>query len=238
MSERSRRSNPMRPYDLILMLDVLEHVEHPAVVLRQAIEWLKPDGAMLITVPAFDWLWTAHDDLNHHVKRYSAAELRELVRSARTPGRRRRGTCSSPSSVPKTVRPGEGSADDRARLLCRGCRIEFSTRHSGTWFQLESAVAGWLPFGSSILLIADARAMTRRHHCGTGHRPHRAAGAAAHLPAEAGRQRRDDGRRCVVHHAREGARPRRRIPADQFAAAGYPADVPPGFPASSHSRFR
>ena len=143
-------------YDLILMLDVLEHVEHPAVVLRQAIEWLKPHGAMLITVPAFDWLWTAHDDLNHHVKRYSAAELRGLVRGAGLHVEETRYLFQS-LVVPKMfVRVKEALTMCSASVPRVPHRVLNTTLR--TWFQLESAVAGWLPFGSSILLIAKKHA--------------------------------------------------------------------------------
>ena len=71
-----------RKFDLILALDVVEHVRSPETLLRHAARFLAPDGRMLITTPAFDWLWTSHDRLNHHVKRYTAAEMRTLVRKA------------------------------------------------------------------------------------------------------------------------------------------------------------
>ena len=69
-------------FDLILMLDVLEHVEHPAKMLRRAASFLARDGQLLITVPAFDALWTLHDELNGHVKRYAASEVRRLMTDA------------------------------------------------------------------------------------------------------------------------------------------------------------
>ena len=43
---------------------------------------MRPDGQMLITVPAFDALWTSHDELNGHVKRYAAGEVRRLMTDA------------------------------------------------------------------------------------------------------------------------------------------------------------
>ena len=71
-----------RPFDLILMLDVLEHVNDPDALIRHATSLLTPGGAVLVTVPAFDWLWTGHDDLNHHVKRYTAAKMCRLLRDS------------------------------------------------------------------------------------------------------------------------------------------------------------
>ena len=73
---------PAHHVDLILMLDVLEHLQDPAAALRHAIDLLQPSGTMLITVPAFQWLWTHHDDINHHVRRYDRRSFRALAREA------------------------------------------------------------------------------------------------------------------------------------------------------------
>lgn len=69
-------------YSLILMLDVLEHLADPIGALRRCRDLLEPDGRLLLTVPAFEALWTAHDDLNHHVTRYRRATLRAVVDEA------------------------------------------------------------------------------------------------------------------------------------------------------------
>jgi 2-polyprenyl-3-methyl-5-hydroxy-6-metoxy-1,4-benzoquinol methylase len=63
------------PYDLILMLDVIEHLDDPVSALRRACALLGPKGAVLVTVPALPWLWTSHDDLNHHRRRYTRTQL-------------------------------------------------------------------------------------------------------------------------------------------------------------------
>jgi len=69
-------------YDLILMLDVLEHLSNPADTLHRAVELLHDDGIVLITVPAFDLLWTVHDDHNHHLKRYTKRSFAALARQS------------------------------------------------------------------------------------------------------------------------------------------------------------
>ena len=66
-------------YSLILMLDVLEHFPNPTVCLRRSEELLDSTGSLLITVPAFSCLWTTHDDLNHHVSRFTKKSLAELI---------------------------------------------------------------------------------------------------------------------------------------------------------------
>lgn len=72
---------PGKQYSLILMLDVLEHLANPARALANVRRLLRPDGVFLATVPALPVLWTKHDELNHHVTRYTAKRLRALVES-------------------------------------------------------------------------------------------------------------------------------------------------------------
>ncbi len=68
---------PSAPFDLVLFLDVLEHLPDPVVSLTRARELLTPGGQVFISVPAFESIWTTHDDLNHHHRRYTTAMLRE-----------------------------------------------------------------------------------------------------------------------------------------------------------------
>ena len=74
--------DPGRTYALVLLLDVLEHLQNPVGCLRRALELLDESGAVLLTVPSFRALWTSHDDLNHHVTRYTRRELEAQVRRA------------------------------------------------------------------------------------------------------------------------------------------------------------
>jgi ubiquinone/menaquinone biosynthesis C-methylase UbiE len=60
--------------DLILLLDLLEHTDDK-VVMEEVFRVLKPEGIVLITVPAFMFLWSQHDVDNHHKKRYRRGEL-------------------------------------------------------------------------------------------------------------------------------------------------------------------
>jgi SAM-dependent methyltransferase len=73
---------PDRRFDAILMLDVLEHLDDPVAALHHAVGLLAPGGLILCTVPAFQWLWTSHDVLNHHRHRYNRPDFRELARRA------------------------------------------------------------------------------------------------------------------------------------------------------------
>ena len=69
-------------YDLVAILDVLEHVEEDQQALESIARKLKPGGRILITVPAHPWLWSAHDVVNHHKRRYTRRTLRKVVADA------------------------------------------------------------------------------------------------------------------------------------------------------------
>ena len=77
----SRTSRASR-YGLILFLDVLEHMVDPGEALRHARSLLAPGGTIFVTVPAFKALWTAHDDWNHHQRRYTRSSLLALLTGA------------------------------------------------------------------------------------------------------------------------------------------------------------
>jgi SAM-dependent methyltransferase len=66
-------------FDLIVMTDVLEHVGEDHVALERLCSRLKLGGYILITVPAFPALWSRHDDLHHHKRRYTKERLRTIL---------------------------------------------------------------------------------------------------------------------------------------------------------------
>jgi SAM-dependent methyltransferase len=70
------------PFELITMLDVVEHVADDLELLRAAVPLLAPRGRLLITVPAFPSLWSAHDEMLHHQRRYTRSTLRRVVAEA------------------------------------------------------------------------------------------------------------------------------------------------------------
>ena len=69
-------------YDLIAVLDVVEHIEDDVAALEAMAECLAPGGKILITVPAHQWMWSAHDVVNHHHRRYSKKTLNAALRQA------------------------------------------------------------------------------------------------------------------------------------------------------------
>ncbi len=66
-------------FDLILALDMLEHVERDDLLVQQFFRVLRPGGCAVITVPAHQWLWSEHDEALHHYRRYSDVQLRRLL---------------------------------------------------------------------------------------------------------------------------------------------------------------
>lgn len=68
--------------DVVLLLDVLEHLDDDAAALGAARRALAPGGLLVVTVPAYRWLWSAHDVALGHRRRYTARELRRLVERA------------------------------------------------------------------------------------------------------------------------------------------------------------
>ncbi len=70
---------PDHHYDLICALDVIEHIEDDHAALESISKKLKPGGKFVMTVPAHQWMWSAHDVVNHHKRRYSKSRLRTLI---------------------------------------------------------------------------------------------------------------------------------------------------------------
>lgn len=71
-----------RHYDLIGAFDVIEHIDDDRAALDSIATKLKPTGKFIMTVPAHQWMWSAHDVVNHHKRRYSKGTLRRLVEAS------------------------------------------------------------------------------------------------------------------------------------------------------------
>ncbi|MBJ6107444.1 class I SAM-dependent methyltransferase [Hymenobacter sp. BT523] len=62
-------------FDVVVASDVLEHIEDEARALHEWTRVLKPGGQLLVFVPAYAHLWSEHDVVNHHYRRYSRQDL-------------------------------------------------------------------------------------------------------------------------------------------------------------------
>ncbi|HEY1832840.1 MAG TPA: class I SAM-dependent methyltransferase [Solirubrobacteraceae bacterium] len=69
-------------FDLAVSLDVIEHLDDDLGALRELRRTVAPGGSLLITVPAYQWLWSGHDVVNHHHRRYTRRSLQLVAEQA------------------------------------------------------------------------------------------------------------------------------------------------------------
>jgi SAM-dependent methyltransferase len=69
-------------YDLIGAFDVIEHIADDRAALASIATKLKPGACFIMTVPAHQWMWSAHDTVNHHKRRYSRSGLKALIEAS------------------------------------------------------------------------------------------------------------------------------------------------------------
>ena len=77
-----RRKISRSSADLVLMMDVLEHVEDDVGLLQSYSEIVPSNSRFLVSVPAFEALWSGHDVFLGHQRRYSLRQLECVIRSA------------------------------------------------------------------------------------------------------------------------------------------------------------
>lgn len=75
---------PYQPetFDLVCAFDVIEHVDEDAASVKALARLVKPGGALLTTVPAYQWMWSRHDEAHHHKRRYALPAYRRLFEDA------------------------------------------------------------------------------------------------------------------------------------------------------------
>lgn len=69
-------------FDVVTMLDVLEHIPDQVATLRRIRGALRPGGRLVITVPAYDWLWSGEDVVSKHLRRYTFSSLSRVLSEA------------------------------------------------------------------------------------------------------------------------------------------------------------
>ncbi|MCU0072656.1 class I SAM-dependent methyltransferase [Pseudomonas koreensis] len=77
-----RRSIDSVDADLVLLMDVLEHVDDDLALLRSYVDKVPSGSRFLMTVPAFQFMWSGHDDFLEHKRRYTLAQFETLTRKA------------------------------------------------------------------------------------------------------------------------------------------------------------
>ena len=153
---------PDDTFDLVTALDVLEHIEDDRAAVREVARVLRPGGTLLATVPAYDWMWGAQDEISRHFRRYTAPQL---------PGAARAGTLRGEAAdllqhhpvppiatirVARRLRPSRGAAQSDFEMTPEG-------RANRILAGLFSSEARWLrrrdlPVGVSLLAVGTAAA--------------------------------------------------------------------------------
>lgn len=143
-------------YDLIALFDVLEHIGDDVASLRFLATRLAPGGAIVVTVPAYQWLWSRHDVVHHHKRRYTRTSLEAAILGAGLQVRKSGyfNTLLFPVAVARRViarLTGSEKPDDEmpGPLLNSALKSVFSSE--------ALLVPGLtLPFGLSVFAIAEA----------------------------------------------------------------------------------
>ena len=148
---------PSKQYSLILMLDVLEHLPDPVAALRRALALLNPSGALLITVPAFNLLWTNHDVINHHLTRYTKSSFRRVAQQAGLQIEAERYWFQWTCPVKLATRLVESLLGLQPRAPDIPPRVINESLHR--FSRLEQKALGWLPvpFGSTLMVLGRKR---------------------------------------------------------------------------------
>src|SRR5438105_52380 len=77
-----KRVHPVGDADVILLMDVLEHVDDDLDLLRTYAESARPGARFIVSVPAFSWLWSPHDDFLEHRRRYTLDQTMRVMTDA------------------------------------------------------------------------------------------------------------------------------------------------------------
>ena len=75
---------PYKPasFDAVCAFDVVEHVEDDRGSVAALADLVKPGGYLVVTVPAYAWMWSAHDEVHHHKRRYTKPQILRIVQEA------------------------------------------------------------------------------------------------------------------------------------------------------------
>jgi ubiquinone/menaquinone biosynthesis C-methylase UbiE len=162
----SKLSFPDRAFDLLIASDVLEHIANAQEALREWRRVLAPDAKLIVFVPAFEALWSSHDDANQHFRRYSRRQLAEVLEGA--------GLCVERLSywnalltIPGVMlNAAEKVAQRSSRPSDTGGLVQPPPPFNWLLYRLialENATLRYvdLPFGTSVFAVASSKAGVR-----------------------------------------------------------------------------
>ena len=160
---RVRLANPpplpcdTESFDLITLLDVLEHIENDRAILKEVARALRPGGLLLLTVPAYQLLWGPQDRASEHKRRYRASQVKERIEEAGLEAKRLtyfNTLMFPPAATIKLIRrvmPGDSERSD-CEMSKPGRLNHFLARVFGSESRMLDRVD--FPFGGSVLCVA------------------------------------------------------------------------------------
>jgi 2-polyprenyl-3-methyl-5-hydroxy-6-metoxy-1,4-benzoquinol methylase len=143
-------------FDVVIALDAVEHFEQEHEMLQAMHANTRPGGLSIVTVPAYDWLWSSHDDENRHFRRYNRSRLHAALERAGFTVERV-GYIFAALVLPKALiafveRLATRSVDATSTVSSRLNKV------GAAYFRAETAVAlqmrNFLPFGTSVIAVA------------------------------------------------------------------------------------
>lgn len=140
-------------FDTVLALDVTEHIEDDIGFATRLKESVTPGGHVIVTVPAYRWLWSRHDEINRHFRRYTKSRLREVL-SAGGLDVTRCGYIFFGLILPKILSKGLEWVRDREAVVVPSQSLN---RIALAYFRFEHRLAGtrrdFLPAGTSVVAV-------------------------------------------------------------------------------------
>lgn len=143
-------------FDFVLALDSVEHFPDEAVVLGALATNVKRGGYLIVTVPAYQWLWSSHDDENIHYRRYTASRLRLALQGAGFEVERL-GYAFLSLTAPKAVLAGVEKVTGRSGPTgtdVGGAANDLAARYFGFETRWAQRRRNFLPFGTSVIAVA------------------------------------------------------------------------------------